>query len=351
MLNNLRAFAAALAAGLTGGLVWSWLAWPLPWMIGPLVFCALANSLGAHLRAPVLSRNGGQWIIGTAMGTYFTSEALRVLAQLGLPLVLSLLYTVLLGGGFAWALHRFAGASIPTAVFAGAVGGASEMALQGERNGAKVETIAAVHSTRVMLVVLTLPFIYRWLDVHGGDAYVPGRADIVWSGLGVLAAATLTGGALMSRLNTPNAWMLGALLVTIALTASGNLPSGLPSWVTNTGQLLIGLTLGTRIEEGFFTRAPRLLGVVAASTLVAMGVSAVFGLLLAHLSALPAATMILATAPGGMAEMSVTAKVLQLGVPIVTSFHIVRLLVLVMTGGLLYRLVARRMGWPVNPVL
>lgn len=346
MLKDLRAFARALVVALAGGLVWSWLAWPLPWMIGPLVFCAVANSLGAGLSSPLLARNGGQWIIGTAMGTYFTAEAMQVLAGLGLPLALSLVYTLLLGAGFAWSLRRFVGASIPTAVFAGAVGGASEMALQGERNGARVETIAAVHSSRVMLVVLTLPFIYRWLDVHGSDAYAPGRADVVWSGLPFLAAATLAAGALMRRLKSPNAWMLGPLLVSIGLTFSDRLPSGLPAVVTNAGQLLIGLSLGTRIEEGFFTRAPRLLAVVAVSTLLAMAASAAFGVLLAQMSGLSAATMILATAPGGMAEMSVTAKVLQLGVPVVTSFHIVRLLVLVMSGGLLYRLVARRLGWP-----
>jgi hypothetical protein len=33
-------------------------------------------------------------------------------------------------------------------------------------------------------------------------------------------------------------------------------------------------------------------------------------------------------APGGIAEMCVTAKVLQLGVPLVTAFHVTRLAVL-----------------------
>ena len=34
--------------------------------------------------------------------------------------------------------------------------------------------------------------------------------------------------------------------------------------------------------------------------------------------------MLLGTSPGGMAEMSITAKVLQLGVPVVTAFHVTR---------------------------
>jgi uncharacterized membrane protein AbrB (regulator of aidB expression) len=45
--------------------------------------------------------------------------------------------------------------------------------------------------------------------------------------------------------------------------------------------------------------------------------------------------------PGGIAEMSLTAKTLQLGVPIVTAFHVMRLSALVLTIGPLYRLVQR----------
>lgn len=342
---ELRALLQSLPVALAGALFWRWLDWPLPWMIGPLIACASLNSLGGQLHAPIAARNSGQWVIGLAMGTYFTHEAVGRLLSLGLPLLLSLLYTLLLGAGFAWALYRFAGASLPTAVFGGAVGGASEMALQGERHGARVETIAAVHSTRVMLVVLTLPFVYRWLEVHGHDTYVPGRSDVDLFGFIGLGLAAVLAGWLMQRVRSPNAWMIGPLLVSTVLTANGLLPSGVPAWVSNSGQLLIGLSLGTRFERGFFTRAPRLMLVVTLTTLCAMLVSAGFGVLVGWLFGVSPATMILATAPGGLAEMSITAKTLGLGVPIVTSFHIVRLLVLVLFGGLLYRWLAKRWGW------
>lgn len=38
--------------------------------------------------------------------------------------------------------------------------------------------------------------------------------------------------------------------------------------------------------------------------------------------------MILGTAPGGIAEMCIMAKVLQLGVPLATAFHVARLVAL-----------------------
>lgn len=51
--------------------------------------------------------------------------------------------------------------------------------------------------------------------------------------------------------------------------------------------------------------------------------------------------MVLATAPGGIAEMCITAKVLQLGVPLVTAAHVTRVLILVTTTAPRFRLAKR----------
>jgi len=41
-------------------------------------------------------------------------------------------------------------------------------------------------------------------------------------------------------------------------------------------------------------------------------------------------------APGGIAEMAITAKVLQLGVPLVTAFQVSRMVMVVLTTGPLF---------------
>jgi uncharacterized protein len=45
-------FAFALALGICGGLLFQHLALPLPWMMGPMVFCTLAALLKAPVAAP-----------------------------------------------------------------------------------------------------------------------------------------------------------------------------------------------------------------------------------------------------------------------------------------------------------
>ena len=49
-------------------------------------------------------------------------------------------------------------------------------------------------------------------------------------------------------------------------------------------------------------------------------------------------TLLLGTSPGGIAEMAITAKVLQLGVPLVTAFQVCRLIAVLTVVAPLYRL-------------
>jgi uncharacterized membrane protein AbrB (regulator of aidB expression) len=67
-----------------------------------------------------------------------------------------------------------------------------------------------------------------------------------------------------------------------------------------------------------------------------------FALLLSRVTGMHWATAVLATSPGGIAEMALTARVLNLGVPVVTAFHVTRLVVVVLTIGPAYRLLMRK---------
>ena len=228
-----------------------------------------------------------------------------------------------------------------TAFFAMAVGGASEMANQGERAGAKVDKVAAAHSLRIMMVVATVPFALKFADVHGLDEYTLAIKVVNYHGLLLLILLTCGCALILKRWNLPNAWVIGPLLVATGLTTSDVNLSALPEWMIHVGQLFIGVALGARFTPGFLRTAPRFLAIVALCNLTGIAICALFGTALAYASGMQVATAILATAPGGIAEMSLTAKTLQLGVPIVTAFHVARMAVLVLTIGPLFRLLRR----------
>jgi hypothetical protein len=201
--------------------------------------------------------------------------------------------------------------------------------------------VAAAHSLRIMMVVVIIPFVFKFSGVHGMDPYEQGARVVNYPGLLLLVALTSVFGYAFKRLSWPNAWVIGPLLVTIVLTALEVNLSALPEWMVRLGQLFIGVSLGTRFSPGFLHTAPRYLASVALCTIMAMLLAAGFGLCLAAASGMYEATAILATSPGGVAEMSLTAKTLELGVPIVTAFHVTRMAALVLTIGPLFKLAKR----------
>ncbi|HZV67509.1 MAG TPA: AbrB family transcriptional regulator [Telluria sp.] len=345
----LRSLALALLLALIGAQLCIWLNTPLPWMIGPLFATAGACMLGAPLRAPVQLREAGQWAIGTALGLYFTAPVMAVLASYAGWIALAVLFALMLGAAAGWLLHRLSGTDRSTAFFAMAVGGASEMATQGERHGAAVERVAAAHSLRIMMVVALIPFGIRYWSEHGLgpglDLYVPGAAAVAYGPLALLVLLTSACALGCKRLKIPNAWVIGPLLMALALTAGGVHLSRLPEWMIRAGQLFIGVSLGTRFTPGFVHTAPRYLASVAAVALLAMLLAGGFGLGLAALAGIHPGTAILATSPGGIAEMALTARVLHLGVPIVTAFHVARMVVVVLTIGPAFRLLSSKKPW------
>jgi len=334
---DLRSLLTTLLLGLCAAGLFVWLHAPLPWMIGPLFATAAARMSNVPLYCPKPVRASGQWAIGTALGLYFTPFVVKVvLSYIGF-IAAGVSFALLLGACCGWLLHRLSDIDKTTAFFAMAVGGASEMATQGERHGAAVDRVAAAHSVRIMLVVAIIPFAFKFWGVHGLDPFEPGARFVDYGGLLLLAALTCAGAFAVARLDWPNAWVIGPLFVAIALTASGINLSALPEWLVHWGQLFIGVSLGTRFTPEFLHTAPRYLLSVALCSLVALAVAAGFGMGLSYVSGMHPATAILATSPGGIAEMSLTAKTLELGVPIVTAFHVTRLAVLVLTIGPLFR--------------
>lgn len=342
-MRPLHPFFHTLLLGLFAAVLCVFLNTPLPWMIGPLFATAAGRIGGADLRAPIALRNAGQWAIGTALGLYFTPAVLKTLASYSGFIIIGVLFALALGAFCGWLLHKLSGVDRTTAFFAMAIGGASEMANQGERHGAKVDRVAAAHSVRLMLVVAIIPFCFKFLGVHGLDAYVPAAKTVNYGGLLILIALTCACAFALKRMHSPNAWVIGPLLAAIALTAFEWNLSALPEWMVRLGQLFIGVALGTRFSPEFLHTAPRFLASAAASSILAIILAAAFGYSLSLLSSIHLATAILATSPGGITEMSLTAKTLQLGVPVVTAFHVTRMAALVLTIGPLFRLV-RRIG-------
>ena len=335
-----------LLLALAGALLCSYLGTPLPWMIGPLLVSACASVAGLPTSSWRPLSNAGQWVIGAALGLYFTPQVTALVASLWWAIALAIVWALALGLGFGAWLHRVnarswvgtsQAASRATSYFAGAIGGASEMTLLAERAHARTDLVAASHSLRLLLVTLTIPFAMQFSGLHGLDLNPPLLRAVSWPGLAALALGTAAGAWLLQLLGRANPWFMGALLVAMGLTMAGIDLSGMPRWLTNAAQLLIAVGLGVRFSRSFLHSAPRWLGSVVLGTMAMLVLCGGFAWLLGLATGLPLATLILGTSPGGIAEMAITAKVLQLGVPVVTAFQVCRLVAVLILVAPLYR--------------
>ncbi len=321
--------AGALALCAAGGALFAWLQTPLPWMIGPLLVVAACNFSGARLRAVPGGRQFAQLVIGTALGLYFTPVVARQVASSWLLLLVAALFAAVLAWFCGWFLSRVTDTDRTTSFFASVPGGAAEMAVLGERFGARVDRVVFAQSMRVLVVVIAVPFALTYSGVHGTDFYSPAPVPFDGPMLAFLLAVAAAAGALLAMAGMPNPFMFGPLFVAIAFTANEVRFSSIPVPLTNLGQLLLGCALASRFERQFLKGLGGYAGAVLASIVLAMLLAAAFSAGLAWLTGLPVASLLLATAPGGFAEMCITAKVLQLGVPLVTAAHVVRVVILV----------------------
>ena len=319
---------------------------PLPWMIGPLLLTAALSMAGGPTTSWTPLRNGAQWVIGGALGLYFTPQIVSLVAGLWWVMALGILWALLLGLVFGAWLHRvhagagplhIAGLSRITTYFSSPIGAASEMTMMGERHGASTDLIASAHSLRVLLVTLMVPVGFQWAGLHGLDTSFPGPRSVVWPSLALWTLFTGVGCWIMVKTQRTNPWFIGPLAVSMLLTANGLSQSALPPGVINAAQLVLGISLGVRFTPSFVHMAPRWMASVALATVVMIGLCGGFAWGLSHVVDLHWATLLLGTSPGGVAEMAITAKVLQLGVPIVTAFHVMRLAAVLLLAEPMYR--------------
>ena len=334
--ERLPRMALALAAAIPAGALLAWLETPIPWMIGPMVAVATLNLLGIRAFALPYGRQMGQVILGSAIGIYFTPPVLVALGANALPILLTTFSAFAIGGVGALVMSRVSGVDGKSAFFASIPGGSMAMANLAEKYGATMPPVAVAHSLRVSILVIVIPFGLTYGGIHIEPSSFRPEFSLDYSILIPWLAASLVLGELSERLRFHNGCLLTPLFVGAILALNGVTLSEVPSWLTDFAQLMFGLILGERYERAFFAKHKLFIPfalvnatfIIIASAAVALGICWAFGI--------PLATMIIATAPGGMAEMAIVAQALQMAIPTVMAFHLFRIIIVNMGTQYIY---------------
>jgi hypothetical protein len=273
-------------------------------------------------------------VIGVLIGSAFDRGMLAQMDRWVWSLAALPLYVVVIAGCTMVYLRRVAGFDRPSAYFAAAPGGLSEMILLSDRFGADVRRVSLVHALRVLLLVTAIPFIVDQLGLLAPTA--PARPAPSLADSAVLLAAGV-GGVVLGRLaRLPNAVLLGPMVASAAVHVAGWTDSHPPDAVVAFAQIVVGAAVGTRFTGLGLGEVVRTLGHGAVMTALMLALSAAFAVVIHPLAGLALLPLMIAYVPGGVAEMALVALALGIDPAFVTTHHAVRIALVVGLASVLF---------------
>ena len=330
----------ALVIGSAGGWAAAELKLPLAWMIGSMVATTVAALAGVRIAVPMSLRGVMVALLGLMLGSRFSPEILERLADWALSLAVLAAYIAAAAGAGLLYFRRVAGYDPVTAYFSAMPGGLSEMTIVGSEMGGDARILALVHSTRLLLVVLALPFAFETLlGVALGERPPPGEPllSLAPEDLLLLGACGLVGALVAKALRLPAALLLGPMVLSAIVHLAGMTEASTPLELVIAAQVVIGAAVGARFAGTGGALIWRTILVAIGATFLLVTVTLVFALLLHSATDLPLSALVLAYAPGGLAEMSLIALALALDAAFVATHHIVRICLIVLLAPAFYR--------------
>ena len=267
-------------------------------------------------------------MVGASTGLQFTATVVAKLVTLLPLIVVSALMSTLIGAIGGLLYMRLTGIDRTTAFFATVPGGVVETMTLAPRYGGHLEPIMVAQTTRVALIVVFAPFLVLSF-VGGGDAQPARRsADRSMAAARSRCSPSRASSQRFSRARarrTPGSWR--PFSSPRCCSDLGLLDGRMPDVLLIAAQIVIGSSLGAQFRPAFLTRLFGLLWASFLVVLLAAGAMGLVGAGIAWLIGYPMPTMILATAPAGLAEMMLTGKLLGLDATVIAGFQLARIII------------------------
>jgi membrane AbrB-like protein len=336
--------ALALGVGTAGGLLFLLLHLPLPWMLGSMLANAVAALSGAPVRLPPWLRTVCVVVIGVMIGSAFNPALLsRIPGWLGGVGVLAL-YAPLATVASYYYFRRLGKFDPIDSFFASAPGGLNEMVMVGEAMGGDPRRIALVHASRVMVVVLAIPFYFRNVSGQYSEAarLAGDRLPLTMEDALILTLAGVAGAILGKLARLPASQILGPMAISAAVHLAGFTASRPPAELIAAAQIVMGSAIGCRFAGTRLHEIRRVMLFGAANRLCHLVATVAFTLAFKDIVAVQSAALALSLVPGGVIEMSLVALALSVDAAFVSCMHILRIGMVVVCMPLAFRLGFRR---------
>lgn len=321
---------------LPAGWLFSRLHIPLPWMLGPLTAVMLLNAMSQNWACwPRFLRDMGMIVVGYSMGRAVTLNTVHtIIASLPAMAAVTLL-TILFCTASGYITHRQTGISLASSLLGSMPGGLSQMVLlSDEIKSSDMTVVTLMQTIRLLSVVFLVPFI----AAHGlsGLNVMPAAAPIetaeyswhmIWQTILLAPVSAIL--AYYVKLPTP--CLLGPIFGVAAAVLSGLPAVPVHPDLLIAAQLFVGIYIGNGICLASLRQLSKILPYAIGGAIALIIFTFVLAYVLTLISPASLLTGFLSTAPGGMAEMGITAVVLQADVSTVVSYQLFRLFLVLLS--------------------
>jgi len=343
--TTVRGLAIALPIGAIGGTAFYVLSLPLAWMLGSMIAVMVAALAGAPVRMLNPFRAVFVTVIGVLLGSAFTPELLEQAARFGGTLLIQVAFMAA-ATALGYTIYRTLGRyDHTTAYFSSTPGGLSEMSLVSEALGGDTRIVPLNHGVRIVLVVTLISFYFRYIERLDVPTTPPSGANIASTPLEIalLVGCAVVGYAVAGRLRIPAAPLIGPMVLSALLHATGVTDASVPVWLVSISLLVIGTGVGCRFVDRLSpAQMLRTIGIAIFTGVSMIGLAVGVAALFSRLVGMDGFILFLSIAPGGLAEMSLIAFALAADTAFVTVMHFLRVMVVMLTGALVYRVVFGR---------
>ncbi len=327
-LKDARVVATTLVLGAVGGALFDWFGMPAAWLAGAMVAVA-AGAIGTRvpLRVPEWMREVAYTLVGLSMGAGITPDTLRVMRTWPLSMILlvvSIAVTVMASAAYLERVHRWDRATARYSAIPGALAGVLAMAAKANVD---LPRVALAQSLRLFILVVAMPWILRLVAPPPGMS-APAVVASPEGAFGVLLLLVASGAGawLFHRFRLPGDVLLGAMLASALLHATGLVQGAAPTPVLIAGFLIAGSVIGARFRGVPAAVLRRSVGPAVGSVVIALVLAAGFAWAGSRWLDMPFGTLWIAYAPGGLEAMTIVAYALGLDVAFIGAHHVVRFL-------------------------
>jgi membrane AbrB-like protein len=348
LATDLIPAALTLLLGALGSVIFVLLHIPLPWFLGSLTACLIACVLNVPILRPKLLSIPMRAVLGVAVGSAFTPLLFdRAGSMLGSLAILVPFMALIIVVSVSF-YERIAGFDRPTAFFSAVPGGLTDMTAMAEDAGANQRAVILVQATRILLIVFTLPL---WLQWHDGLTISPFAAnrvhlvDMTVADMLLMIAMGWGGWWVARRYGVAGAPIVGPMIVSGIIHASGLTSAKVPVEVLTFAQISVGVLLGSQFRGITMREFTGTMVWGLLNTIVLLVITAIVVTLVSRLTGFDPVSVLLAFAPGGQTELNLLAFILGLDVAYVAMHHLTRVAIVIIGAQMIVR---SRSDWRKN---